>query len=205
MSIALLKRCLKQYSLKRRNVEYDVSSVQDKIRSLLDGPDCMGDYRHVWHTLKMQGVSVPCYTVEASLRELDPEGTEKRRAHCLRRRAYWYNGPNDTSHCDGYDKLKPFSFPIHACINGWSRKVLWLYVTQSNNWPHNIATYYLDAVEHQAGCPQKLITDLGTENVLMASIHSYFPVDLNSHHCITSPRNQRSEAWWSCFRGSRTN
>lgn len=123
MSIALLKRCL-QYSLKRRNVEYDVSSVQDKIRSLLDGPDCMGDYRHVWYTLKMQGVGVPCYTVKASLRELDPEGTEKRRAHCLRRRAYWYNGPNDTSHCDGYDKLKPFGFPIHACINGWSRKAL---------------------------------------------------------------------------------
>ena len=37
----------------------------------------------------------------------------------LRRRAYRNYGPNDTWHCDGYDKLKPFGFPIHACIDGW--------------------------------------------------------------------------------------
>ena len=100
---------------------------------------------------------------------------------------------------------KPFGFPMHACIDGWSRKVLWLYVTRSNNWPHNIATYYLDAVENQGECPQKLITDLGTENGLMASIHSFFRDDLSSHRYVPSPRNQRSETWWSYFRRSRTN
>ena len=206
MSIATLKRRLKEYGLKRRNVDYNVVSVRDKIsRGLLDGPDCMGGYRHIWHTLKMQGICVPRSTVEALLRELDPEGTEERRAHRLRRRAYRNNGPNDTWHCDGYDKLKPFGFPNHASIDGWSRKVLWLYGTRSNNWPHNIATYYLDAVEHQGGCPQKLITDLGTENGLMASIHSFFRDYINSHRYVPSPRNQRSEAWWSYFRRSRTN
>ena len=169
-------------------MNYDVVSVRDKIRGLLDGPDCMGGYRHIWHTLKMHSIGVPHSTVEALLRELDPEGTEERRAHRLRRRAYRNNGPNDTWHCDEYDKLKPFGFPIHACIDGWSRKVSWLYVTRSNNWPHYIATYYLDAIEHQGGCPQKLITDLGTENGLMASIHSFFRDDLNSHRYVPSPR-----------------
>ena len=47
MSIATLKRRLKEYGLKRRNVNYDVVSVRDKIRGLLDGPDCMGGYRHI--------------------------------------------------------------------------------------------------------------------------------------------------------------
>ena len=63
-----------------------------------------------------------------------------------------------------------------------AEKCLWLYVTRSNNWPHNIATYYLEAVEQKGECPQKLITDLGTENGLMASIHSFFFFrdDLNS-------------------------
>ena len=164
MSIATLKRRIKEYGLKRRNLQYDLNSVRDKIRSLLDGPDCMGGYRHIWHTLKLQGISVPRSVVEILLKELDPEGTEERRAHRLRRRVYRNNGPNDSWYCDGYDKLKPFGFPIHACVDGWSRKVLWLYVTRSNNWPHNIATYYLEAVEQQGGCPQKLITDLGTEN-----------------------------------------
>ena len=128
MSIATLKRRIKEYGLKRRNVEYDLASIRDKIVSLLDGPDCMGGYRHIWHTLKMEGIVVPRSTVEALLRELDPEGTEERRAHRLRRRTYRNTGPNDAWHCDGYDKLKPFGFPIHACIDGWSRKALWLYV-----------------------------------------------------------------------------
>jgi len=71
---------LERRSLKKSGLQRDVVSVRDKIRSLLDGPDCMGGYRHVWHTLKMQGVGVPRSTVEALLRELDPEGTEERRA-----------------------------------------------------------------------------------------------------------------------------
>lgn len=61
---------------------------------------------------------------------------------------------------------------------------MWLYVTRSNNCPHNIATYYLDAVQHFGGCPQKLITDLGTENGIMASIQSFFRNDEDSHRLI---------------------
>ena len=201
----MLKRCMKDYGLKRRDVEYDMDSVRDKIISLLDGPDCMGGYRHIWHTLKMQGVSVRHYTVAALLRELDPKGATERRVHRLRRRAYRNSGPNDTWHCGGYDKLKPFGFPIHTCVYEWSRKVLWLYVTRSNNSPHNVLTYYLDAVEHQGGCPEKVIPDLGTENGLIASIHSFFRDDLSSHHYVPSPRNQRIEVWWSHFRRNRMN
>lgn len=52
-SIVMLKRCLKEYGLKRWYMEYDVGLVWDKIRSLLDGFDCMGGYRYVWYILKM--------------------------------------------------------------------------------------------------------------------------------------------------------
>ena len=58
MSIATLKRRMKEYNLKGRHVEYDVDSVREKIRSLLDGPDCMGGNKHTWHTLKMQTFAV---------------------------------------------------------------------------------------------------------------------------------------------------
>ena len=33
----------------------------------------------------------------------------------------------------GYDKLKPFGFPIHAAVDGYSRKVIWLETERSNN------------------------------------------------------------------------
>ena len=77
--------------------------------SLLDEPECMGGYRHIGHTLKMQRVSVPRSTVEASLsRELASKGAAERRAHRNSR-------PNDTwnTHCPfhfrrGVHKLSSF-------------------------------------------------------------------------------------------------
>lgn len=117
---------------------------------------------------------VPRNVVQQLLKEIDPEGISMRRAHRLKRRAYHNLGPNYAWHCDGYDKLKPFGFPIHGCIGGGSRKILWLYVTRSNNQPSNIATYFLDAVDELGGCPTDLVTDLGTENGLMAAAQAFF-------------------------------
>ena len=122
----------------------------------------------------------------------------------MKRRTYHNIGPNFSLHANGYDKLKPFGLAIHGCIDGWSRKILWLYVTRSNNCPHNIATYYLDAIEKYGGCPVKLVTDLGTENGIMASLQCFFRDDLGCHTYVPSPRNQRIEGWWSYFRRSRT-
>ena len=203
MSIATLKRRLKQYGLQRKNADYDIDLVREEIRTILDGPGCIAGYRHVWHTLKLQGISVPRSVVRNLIKQLDPEGVQERKAHKLQRRTYRNRGPNDVWHCDGYDELKPFGFPIHASIDGWSRKILWLYVTRSNNLPQNIAAYYLEAVRDLGGCPMKLVTDLGTENGIMASLQSFFRDDIHSHRYVPSPRNQRIEAWWSYFRRSR--
>ena len=46
----------------------------------------MGGYRTVWHTLEMEGFRVPIIVVQEIIRELDPEGTELRKSHCLKRR-----------------------------------------------------------------------------------------------------------------------
>eukprot|EP00794_Sanderia_malayensis_P015344 gene15344-16919_t len=51
-----------------------------------------------------------------------------------------------TSHCEGYDKLKPFGFPIRGCVVGWCRKTIWLYTNKSSNPLQNIDAYYHEAV-----------------------------------------------------------
>jgi hypothetical protein len=199
MSLSTLKRRIKQLGLRRRNAEYDIELVRNTIVSLLEGPDSSHGYRSIWHTLQMNGIVVPRLVVEMLLHEIDPEGVSERKRHRLRR-IYHNPGPNYAWHCDGYDKLKPFGFPIHGCIDGWSRKIMWLYVTRSNNLPSNIAKYYLEAVSGCNGCPIDLVTDLGTENGIMAGIHSFFRNDPNSHRYVPSPRNQRIEGWWSFLR-----
>ena len=73
------------------------------------------------YALKLQGISVPRRVVRNLIEQLDPEGVQERKAHKLQR-MYCNRGPNDVWYCDGYDKLKPFGFLIHASIDGWSRK-----------------------------------------------------------------------------------
>ena len=128
----------------------------------------------MWHSLKMTGFHVPQYTTQTLLRDMDPEGTESRRRHRLRRRVYSNPGPNYAWHIDGHDKLKPFGFAIHGAIDGYSRKVLWLKVLCSNNFPSVIGSIYLDCVKEMEGCPIKLITDLGIKNVFFCGYANFF-------------------------------
>ena len=191
MSLSTLKRRIKKYGLQRKNSDYDLDVVRDAVRSLLDGPGCCRGYRAIWHTLQMNGITVPRVVVAELLRELDPVGVQERSRHRLKRRVYRNPGPNYSWHSDGYDKLKPYGFPIHGCIDGWSRKILWLYVMQSNNQPNNIGMYYLEAVQQYNGCPIDFITDLGTENGLAAAIHTFSRNDPNSHRYVSSTCNHR--------------
>ncbi|CAB4016136.1 Hypothetical predicted protein [Paramuricea clavata] len=181
-----------------------VEQVRQRIRELINGPASSGGYRTVWHTLEMEGLRVPRIVVQDILKELDPEGTEWRKAHRFKRREYHNPGPNYAWHMDGYDKLKPWGFPIHGAIDGFSRKILWLNVTRSNNSPDNIAKFYLKTVEEHKGCPVEMVTDLGTENGLVAATQCYFRDNHDAHRYVPSPRNQRIEAWWSFFSRNRS-
>lgn len=95
---------------------------------------------------------------------------------------YQLGGPNFLWHwCDGYDKLKPFGFPIHGGIDGLRIKVLWLHVVISNNNPATIAGLFLKATKDLEVFPQCVRTDYGTdcgtENGLLAAAHFYFNRD----------------------------
>ncbi len=122
-----------------------------------------------------------------------------RRRGRLRRREYQNPGPKYAWHIDGYDKLKPWGFPIHGSIDGFSRRVLWLKVTHSNSSPDVIASMYLKTVHNVGGCPAEMVTDLGTENGIAAAIQCYFRNNDAAHRYVPSPRNQRSKGWWSYF------
>ncbi|XP_028416576.1 uncharacterized protein LOC114540653 [Dendronephthya gigantea] len=204
MSIRTLKNRLNEYGLKRRNTVYDEQLVRQRIEEELNGPGCMGGYRSVWHTLKLQGLQVPRDVVEQLVRELDPDGCSERKAKRLKRRRFRSPGPNYSWHADGYDKLKPYGFPIHGAIDGWSRKILWLKLCRSNNFPEIPASFFLECVAEQMGCPEKMRTDNGTENGIIAVMQCLFRDDVNAHSYGKSTANQRIEGWWSYLRRNRS-
>ena len=208
ISYSTLLRRLNQLGLHRRQKNADHAHFRcayQRIEEIVNGPGSSGGYRAVCHTRKMEGTQVPRRFVEWSLKEIDPIRCELRRKHGIKRRQYLNSGPNFAWHIDGYDKLKPWGFPIHGVIDGYSRKILWLKVTRTNNSPDMVGSFYLQAIRKLGGCPVELITDLGTENGLAASIQCFFRENLDAHRYVASPRNQRIEGWWSQFARQRSN
>ncbi len=55
--------------------------------------------------------------------------------------------PNFAWHADGYDKLKPYGFPVHGCIDGFSRRLIWLKVSRTNNDPAVVAGWLPNSLE----------------------------------------------------------
>ena len=120
----------------------------------------------MWAHLRTRGILAPQNDVRLGILAYDPEGVSRRRRRRLRRRKYFIPGPNYVWHIDGHDKLKPYGFCFHGCIDGFStsRIIIWLEVSSSNKKPELIARYYLDAVE-QLG---------GSGHAIIQPIHIYF-------------------------------
>jgi len=74
---------------------------------------------------------------------------------------------------------------------------MWLRCASTNHHPGVICSYFLDCVENFGGYPDKLRTDCGTENVIIAALQKFTG---GRHTYGTSPGNQRIEAWWSFYR-----
>ena len=110
------------------------------IESELNGSGSCVGYRQMHQRMQGKyGFAVARETVRIILKVLDPNGVETRSRRRLRRREYRGRGPNFIWHIDGYDKLKPFGFYVHATIDGYSRRILWLEVSPTNKDPTYIA------------------------------------------------------------------
>ncbi|XP_061600124.1 uncharacterized protein LOC133462737 [Cololabis saira] len=212
MSLGTLKRRLQDADLTRRTNYTPIATVRAAISEEIQGSGKLLGYRAMWQTLKQKySFTVRRCDVMHLMGELDPLGKEKRSRRKFVRRSYHSNGPNEVWHVDGYDKLKPFGIAISGCIDGFSRKVLWLKCGKSNNDPRVIAQNYIECVAEFGVCPMRLRTDCGTENGLMAALHCSLRSEhtdefagAKSHMYGTSTSNQRIESWWSYFRKQRS-
>ena len=94
-----------------------------------------------------------------TLVDFDPEGTSMLKKKTIKKRTYETNGPFDVFHIDGNDKLKRFGFTFHGCIDRFSRNLIWLFVSTTNNNPLVVANFYLKATTNLDRVPNKLRMD----------------------------------------------
>jgi len=88
---------------------------------------------------------------------------------------------------------------MHGWIDSFRRHILWLKVVRSNNLPEIPGQYYIETVAELGGVLVELVTGLGAENGLAASMQCFLRENNDAHGYVPSPRNQRIEGWWSFF------
>ncbi|MED6288993.1 hypothetical protein CHARACLAT_031877 [Characodon lateralis] len=170
ISLRSLKSKLNDAGFFRRKDFSSTNVIIRAIRLELRGPGQLFGYRTMWQVLKQKyNLRVKRDQVMNLLRELNPQGCERRARRRFIRRTYHSMGPNYMWHVDGYNKLKPFGLALSGCIDGFSRKVLWLVCGPTNNDPTVIAHYFLSCVRNLGVTPVRLRTDCGMENGTMAS------------------------------------
>ena len=125
ITILHLYRLLRQCNLQRRENHNNINTVIKFIQDELKGSSSCFGYRYMLQKLRSSGLTADKETVGLILKSLDP----------VTRREYHSFVPNHTWHIDGYDKLKPFGIAIHGALDGYSRRILWLKLSPSNNNP----------------------------------------------------------------------
>lgn len=118
---------------------------------------------HGWIKLR-KNVLCPRSQVERLLIALQPEEVERCLRHVTERRGYRVPFPDSMWHLDGHQKLDPYKFVIHGAIDGYSRLVTFMKVSDK----YRAQTVMLGFAGGTAdyGWPQRVRADYGKENLL---------------------------------------
>ena len=84
----------------------------------------------------------------------------------VRRRHYSVPGPLSLWRLDGNHKIIRWGFVIHGCVDGYSRRVMFLRAS-TNNKANTVFTLFTEAVE-KFGLPYRVRGDQGIESVDVA-------------------------------------
>ena len=116
--------------------------------------------------LRSQGIRVQRCRIRHLLRAIDPLGTILRFNQAIYRRKYSVPRPNSLWHIDGNHKMIGWRMVIHACIDGYSRLVIYLHCA-NNNLAETVEEQFLRGVQTY-GLPSRVRTDHGLENIGVA-------------------------------------
>lgn len=117
--------------------------------------------------LRSRVIHVPRRRVRESITRVDPANAALRWGAAVYRRRYQVPWANSLLHLDGHHSLIRWSMVIHGCIDGFSRRIIYIYCS-SNNLASTVLNLFLDAIEKDGGIwPSRIRVDHGVENVLV--------------------------------------
>ena len=147
--------------------------------------------------LRSIGIHVQRRRVRSSINRVDPRNTVLRWGALVSRRTYSVPWPNSLWHLDGHHSLIRWKFVIHGCIDGKSRKIIFLKCS-TNNLASTVLSLFLKGIDENWGLwPSRVRVDYGIENVSVCDAmivkRGY---NRGSFIAGSSTRNQRIERLW---------
>ncbi|CAB3977405.1 hypothetical protein AC249_AIPGENE24350 [Paramuricea clavata] len=113
--------------------------------------------------LQSKGITLQHHKIRTAIHAVDPDGVEARKRPTIKRRVYSVPYPNYLWHIDGNHKLIRWRIVVHHGIDGYSRMVVFAQFS-TNNRAITVEDLFKAAIQ-QYGCPVRVRTDYGGENV----------------------------------------
>ena len=210
-SMRSLDRRLQHFSIKYINYDVNIRTIQDAVKKEIEGPGQLLGYRAMNAKLRtIHDIKVPRNLVYTVMQDIDPAGLEKRSLDKKKKKkkvAFESEGPLFLISLDGHDKLcgyqnSTFPIAVYGCLDTFSRKILFIFVCESNSNPKIIGRRYFDYLYNTQQLPTYMRIDKGNETGKMAAIHVYMhsligvledPVDTVIFGPSTSNKIER---WW---------
>ena len=210
ISLRRLHRILRNLGLFRRKQHSNVNEILLVLIYMLKDSSSSLGYRSMHQKLRRLGYITNKETVRLCLKNLEESHVALRQCWRLQRQQYISPGPDHMWHIEGYDKLKSYGFAIHGAIDGFSRKIIWLNVSSSNNNPAYIAYYFIQSITELGRNPQVVRGDRGSENITLCGTQRFLRRNFSdsfsgydSFRYGSSASNQQIEAWWYQFRKAK--
>ncbi|KAG9041672.1 hypothetical protein FS837_011900 [Tulasnella sp. UAMH 9824] len=148
--------------------------------------------------LESREIRVPRRQVTECLQRIDSVGVLVRFrswAGIIKRRIYKVRGANALWHHDGNEKLRPWGFYVHGCVDGFSCLVIYL-VCCNNKRAATVEGMFLEGV-NIFGWPSRVRGDYGKENNgVERRMHEHWGRAHNAYLRGRSIQNIRIERLW---------
>ena len=203
-----------RWTIYRRMREFDLQQLvkfspisnkdlDDIVRDYIDRHGSTVGQTYISGYLRSLGLRVQRHRIRECMTRVDPVNTSLRWGIVVCRRKYFVPWPNSLWHLDGHHSLIRWGFVVHGCIDGFSRRIIFLKVA-TNNLAATVLHYFIEAIESDGGLwPSRVRVDRGVENVLVCdAMNEARGENRGSFIAGPSTRNQRIERLWrDVFRG----